>query len=223
MNIGEQISRVRTINKLQNEDAKISDRVIYTQMLNIRDRFIKNEDDKKALSKMIYLFRPLHYVELIEVDTIEACGIDSECTVMRTKDRLPDIVQGASGPVIKAITSIDGTITVNPTTRVSAIRKMNLNEWKYNNDLYYYIEDDYAYFPNLDWDAVRVFAFWEDPYLIESMNDCDSESSCVPMKEREFFCPSHLNDPIMDKVIQEIAGIYSRLREDEFINKNSNT
>lgn len=222
MTIGEQISRVRTINKLQNEDAKISDRVIYTVMLNVLYRFLKNEDDKKALSKMVYLFRPLNYVELVEVDSVEACGVESGCTIMRTKDRLPRIVQGINGPLIKSITALDGQIYLSQTTRASAVRKLRSPNAKYDDNLYYFIEDDYAYFPNFTWDGVKILAFWEDPYEIETLNDCDGVESCLSMQERDFFCPSHLLDPVMDKVIQEVAGIYNRLKEDEFINKNSN-
>lgn len=224
MTIGENISRIRVVNKLQNADVKMSDRVIYNMMITARDWLIKNEDDKKALLRMAFLFKKLEYVELIETDTIEACGIDSECLIMRSKDKLPKMVKAAFGEIIKSVTSIDGKIDLNPTTRKSFNRKLDSDNYKYNEDTYYFIENDYIYLANADWDAISIYGFFEDPAEIDALNSCHNKDAdiCTPIKEREFACPSYLVAKIVEAVNAEIMNDYNRLKEDTTVNKNPN-
>lgn len=223
MTIGEMISRIRTSPKIQNVDALITNRHVYNMMVTARDVLIKNEDDKKALMKMSFLFKPLNYVELIEIDTIEACGIDSDCTLMRTKDKLPEMLKAQFGNIIKDVTSIDGEISLNPLlSRRAFTNRLSSPDLKFDKSFYYYIEGDYMYFPNITWDAVKIYAFWEDPDLIDSLNDCDdSQSLCVPKKDKEFLSPNYLNQPIIDKSIDELLRVYHPVREDSLMNKNT--
>ncbi len=224
MTIGDIISRIRTVNKLQNADARISDRVIYNQMLTSRDVFLKNEDDKKALLKMYFLFKPLNRVDLMEIDTIEACGIDSDCLVMRSVEKLPTIIKAGFGHLIRHVTSLDGKIDLSQTTRRGFNRKVGQNEFKYDHTIYYFIEDEYVYLCNADWEAIRVVAFFEDPAKIDELNACYDDESvvCTPMKEREFLCPNHLVGRIIEVVGAELLRNYNGIREDMFINKNPN-
>lgn len=225
MTIGEIISRIRITNKLQNADVRMTDRVIYNQMLTARDVLIKNEDDKKALLKMAFLFKKLNRVDLIEIDNVEACGIESGCTLMRSRDRLPKILTATFGEIIKSITSLDGKIDMSPTSRKSFNRKVESKNHKYDKDYYFFIEDGYLYLPNVTWDAVSVFAFFEDPALIDYLNACyeDEPIICTPMKERDFACPAYLIKYVIDQTAEEISRLYNRLREDVLMNKNPNT
>lgn len=224
MTIGEIISRIRTLNKLQNADVRISDRVIYNQMITARDVFLKNEDDKKALFKMQFLFKPLFRVDLIEVDITEACDIDSDCTIMRSMEKLPTIIKAGFGHLIKNVTSLDGLIDLSQTSRRSFNTKARTDDFKYNQTKYFFIEDDYLYVPNVDWEAVRMVAFFEEPAYIDYLNSCTTGSPllCTPMKDREFLCPNHLVGRICEAAEMELAKLYNGQREDTFINKNAN-
>lgn len=224
MTIGEIISRIRTSPKIQNIDARISDRTIYNQMITARDVLIKNADQNKELLKMSFLFKPLNHVELIEIDAIEACGIDSDCLIRKTKDPLPKILKAKFGNIILAVTSIDGyTDLQGLTTRRAFTRRIESDDAKYDSTLYYFVEGEYMYFPNLDWEAVRIVAFWEDPDLIDTLNGCEENSLCIPIKDKEFLCPSYLIQPIVDKSIEEILRAYHAVREDSLMNKNTTT
>ncbi len=222
MTIGEIISRIRTSPKIQNVDARISDRNVYNQMITARDVLIKNADENKELLKMSFLFKPLNYVELIEIDAIEACGIDSDCLIRRTKDPLPKMLKAKFGDIILAVTSIDGYTDLQAlVTRRAFTRRIESDDAKYDSSLYYFIEGEYMYFPNLDWEGVRIIAFWQDDELIDQLNGCDEVSLCKPIKDKEFLCPSYLIDAIVGKSIEEIMRAYNAVREDSLMNKNT--
>lgn len=223
MTIGQLISRIRTINKLQNSDARISDRTIYNQMVTARDYLLKNERDKNNTSKLTYLYKPLNYVELIDVDTVGACNIESGCTMKRSKERLPDIIDGKTGDIIKAVTSIDGIVELQPTTQKSILRKAASKNRQYDPNNYYYLEDQYIYTTMVEWDAVKIVAIFANPTLIDQMNDCsNSDFNCVPIKDTEFLCPGYLNTKVIEMASLELMNQYNRLKEDTTINKNPN-
>jgi hypothetical protein len=220
MLIGEIISRVRTTNKLVGADIRITDRYVYNQLTTKRNYFIKLEDDKRRLLKHTQLFKPLNEVELIDVNTAEVCGIDIGKIIKRTRYKLPKIVKAGYGPVIKRVSSLDASELLVQTDENSFSRKVTLDTYKYDKTLYYFLKDGYMYFPNLPWNVVSIEAYFEDPFEVDSLNDC--EDSCEPMQNREFLVPSFLEEVIIKEASEELARYYSRLREDLNINKNPN-
>ena len=70
--IGEAISRVRNTLKAVKEDPFLTDRTIYFSLLKYGKTLLKREDNQNRLMKMSSLFHVLPYVELIDIDKIEA-------------------------------------------------------------------------------------------------------------------------------------------------------
>ena len=109
--IGDVISRIRQITKAEVQDAFVTDRMIYSLVLKFAQLLMRRQDSTNKLKKFNSVWQSLPFVELIEVDKVEAkcSGIQSGCTIMRTKDKLPIFMEGYWGPLIRSVTSIDGS------------------------------------------------------------------------------------------------------------------
>ena len=110
--IGEAISRVRNTLKAVKEDPFLTDRVIYSSLTKYGQTLLKREDNQFKLMKISSIFQVLPYIELIDVDKVEAgcLGVYSGCYFKRSKEKVPSILNGMFGPIIRTVSSIDGTI-----------------------------------------------------------------------------------------------------------------
>jgi hypothetical protein len=147
--IGDTISRVRNIVKGVKEDAFLTDRFIYSLILKYAKLYIRRQDNENKIMRFQSLFEPLPCVELVEVDKIEACcsGIKSKCIIMRTKDRLPTVLEGSFGPLFRTISSIDGSEVIYKTYPSIFTNMTNSTSFKYNKTKYYWYLDGYPLFP----------------------------------------------------------------------------
>lgn len=209
------------MSKLDNADNRLPDRFIYNEAISIRNTLIKQEADKLRLFSVSDLFGTLNKVELIEVDTIEACGIDSDCTIRRTKYKLPKIIASAGGSLIRKVTSLDGTSVAIITTDISYIRKIHINDKHAKRDPLFYLYNEYGYFPNVDWPYAVVEAVFEDSEEIDSLNACDDEKVvCTPFYDKTFPIPEYLESGLKDLLNARLFNYYHRIIEDTDINKN---
>mgnify|MGYP003642944567 CR=1 FL=1 len=90
--VGEAISRVRNTLKAVKEDPFLTDRTIYFSIIKYGQSLMKREDNQLRLMKISNIFRTMPYVDLIEVDKVDAAcvGVYSGCYFKRTKEKLPD-------------------------------------------------------------------------------------------------------------------------------------
>jgi hypothetical protein len=203
--IGNIISRVRTQVKGLKQDPLLTDRVIYTFILKHAKWLMKREDSKNRLLMFSGIIQTLDFVELIEVDKIEAqcTGIKSHCLIKRTKKKMPLFMQGYYGPLIRTVTSLDGSIQVNPTSPTTYVAMTDSKNFKYNNTKYFWYMNDYLYFPNIDWDAVRVEGIFED-----DISDfvCDQEN-CTLRSDGPFNVPDFLHAELENSVFKDLVGM----------------
>src|SRR5690606_2499771 len=161
--IGYTVSRVRNSIKAVKEDAFVTDRYLWSLITKYAKLFIKRQDNQDKLLRFKSLWKTLPCVELIEVDKIEACcGITSGCTIMRTKDKLPTPFEGPFGPMFRTVSSIDVSQEIYPTEPGTYTSMSKTTVFKYNKNLYYWWLNGYMYFPNIEWDAVRIEGVFED-------------------------------------------------------------
>jgi hypothetical protein len=188
--IGDIVSRLRNMIKAVRQDAFVTDRMLYSFFIKYAKFLMKREDGKNKLMAFSSVIQTMDYVELIEVDKVEACctGITSDCTIKRTKEKLPVFMQGYFGPLIRAVTSIDGSEIMQPTTSVTYTRFANGSTFKYNKTKYYWFLNDYLYFPNLQWDAIRVEGIFDDDI---SQWTCE-EDACIVRRDQLLNVPDYL-------------------------------
>ena len=90
--------------------------------------------------KISSLFRVLPYIELIDVDKVEAgcVGVYSGCYFKRSKERIPGILNGMAGPIIRTTSSIDGSIEMFRTDPGTWVSMTKTTTWKYNRNFYFW-------------------------------------------------------------------------------------
>ena len=201
--IGEAISRVRNALKAVKEDAFLTDRTIYFALSKYAKTLIKREDNQFRLMKMSQIFQVLPYVELIDVDRVEAgcIGVYSECYFKRSKDKMPSILDGMFGPIIRTASSIDGSIEMfrtDPGTWVSITKS---STFKYNKRPYFWYLNGYIYCPNIDWDAIRIEAIFEN-----KVETCDTDD-CQIKQDEVLAIPDYLFSEAEQFVLKELTTI----------------
>lgn len=201
--IGEAISRVRNALKAVKEDPFLTDRQIYFVLTKYAKTLIKREDNQFRLMKMSSIFKVLPYIELIDVDKVEAgcVGVYSGCYFKRSKEKLPSILDGMFGPIIRTASSIDGGIEMfrtDPGTWVSITKSTT---YKYNKRPYFWYLNGYIYVPNVDWDAMRIEAIFEN-----DVPTCDSDS-CDPIQNQPLNIPEYLYSEVEQFVLKELTMI----------------
>jgi hypothetical protein len=113
--------------KAVKQESFMTDRMIYTFVLKISKFLMKREDGKMKLLSFSGVIQTMDFVELQEIDKVEACctGIRSNCKIKRTADKLPVFLQGYFGPLIRTISSIDGSEELQPILPSSYIHIAN--------------------------------------------------------------------------------------------------
>jgi hypothetical protein len=212
--INEVISRIRGQVKAEVQDAFVTDRYIYSLVIKFAKLLMRRQDFANKLMKFNSIWNFLPYVELIEIDKVEAkcTGIQSGCTIKRTKDKLPDMIEGYWGPLIRTVSSIDLSIELQQTQPGTYTSITKTTSFRYNKKKYYWFLNNYLYFPNLEWDAVRVEAVFDDDI---SAWLCDEDKdACVPRYEQDLKIPDFLLAEIESQILNVMLNTLKIPQED---------
>jgi len=217
---GESISRIRKAVKGLKADALLTDRMIYSAILKYAKVFIKRADDANKLGKYNGLFQTLPGIELVEVSTIDAecVGINTCCTIKRTADPVPNILEGSFGPIIRGISSVDGSKDLFRTYPKTYVQMTNSTSFKFNKKQYYWWKNGYLFFPNLEWDVVDVDAMWEDAV---SVYLCSADTCCVDRRSEPTNIPESLFADIEGAVKQDFINLQQIPRDNQVDNQSS--
>ena len=203
--IADVVSRVRSQLKIESQDAFVTDRYLYSVILKFAQLLMRRQDHANKLMKFNSVWQPLPFVELIEVDKIEAecTGIQSGCTIKRTKHKLPTFMEGYWGPLIRTVSSIDGSIECQPTNPGTYTSMTKTTSFKYNKNKYFWWLNGYLYLPNVEWDAIKLEGLFEGDI---SFWNCDPEDNCKPRYTQQFFVPEFLLAEIETQVISQMSA-----------------
>ena len=201
--IGETVSRVRNTIKGVKEDAFLTDRFLYSLIIKYANLAIRKLDNENKLMRIQSLFEVLPVVDLIEVSKIEAqcAGIKTNCTIMRTKEHIPEPLEGAEGPLIRSVTSLDGSIVLTNTSPSTYTLMTGQPTFKYNKAQYYWYLEQHLYFPNIEWDAVKI-----DGIFTESTAKfhCDGDV-CKSRQEDRLAIPDFLYAEVESQVLKDLG------------------
>ncbi len=217
------VSDVRGMQKLLSTDALITDRVILSEIKNVRNLLVKRETNLRKLWATDTLFDSLPCLELMEVPLSECCEFIDECTIARSKEKIPRIAEGNYQYVIQGIYSINALggkgkklkeVTVN---RYTNLLKLPIIK----NEIYYMIVNGYLYITNPLLKAVRMAAFFEEDIPNELMfPDCDCgkqytlDELCQNPLDKEFALPGYLEKQVLDMVSQKLLATYFNIKTD---------
>ncbi len=199
------ISRLRNVVKGTKQDAFLTDRFLYSLAIKYAKLYLKRLDDQNKIMRFQSLFVTLPCVELEEVDKVAACcsGIKSGCIIKRTIEPLPDVFEGTYGPLFRTISSIDGSFICTKTNPATFTDIANSTSYKYNKDVYYWFLEGRLYFPNIEWDAVKVELLPENS--IEQYLCCGAP--CKLAQEEQTHIPEYLFAEIEKNVKDDLLNI----------------
>lgn len=203
--IGSVVSRIRGQVKAEVQDAFVTDRYVYSLIQKFAQLLIRRQDDANKLKKFNAIWKTLPFIELIEVDKVEAecTGIQSGCTIKRTKNKLPNMMEGYWGPLIRTVSSIDGSRELKATHPGTYTSLTKTTSFRYNNQKYFWYLNGYLYFPDLEWDAVKLEGVFDD-----DISDwlCDAKDQCTPRYEQDLNIPESLLAEIEQQVIMMMSN-----------------
>lgn len=204
--IGDITSRIRGMIKAYHQDAFITDRYIYSVFKKYADLLMKELDQKGRLIGFSSVFETLDYVALEEVDKVEAAqciGVYSYATFRKTKLSIPMFQEGLHGPMVRSITSLDGSVSLTLTTLDAWVIMSKSKNFKYNKEKYAWYLNDRLYFPNIDWPAVRIEGIFEGDI---SAFKCNYEDKCKIRQEQSLNIPDYLVARIEQMAMTELLG-----------------
>jgi hypothetical protein len=219
--IGDVVSRVRSQLKAESQDAFVTDRYLYSLIIKHAQLFMRRQDSANKLKKFNSVWRSLPFVELIEVDKVEACctGIKTGCTIKRTKEKLPIFLEGYWGPLIRNVSSIDGSIECQATDPGTYTSMTNTTSFKYNTTKYFWWLNGHIYMPNVDWEAFKLEGIFEGDI---SLWLCNGEDKCVPRYRQQCFIPEFLFAEIENQVLSQLMSTAQVPAEDADNKQNVN-
>ena len=202
--IRDTVSRVRTLIKANTEDAFVTDRFIYSEIAKYAHMFIKRDNVANTIINFNTIIKTLPCVELIEVDKVSdtCCAtIRSGCKIKRTKEKIPHVVECRYGPIFRSVTTLDNSNDFTLTTPSTFNSIIGTTTFKYNKTLYFWYINGYLYFPNVDFDYVKVEGIFEDsidPFV------CDDKLKCIYRQDDDLFIPDYLLPEIEQLVIKDL-------------------
>lgn len=221
------ISVVRSSHKLLSSDNLLNDRSIAAEIKAATLLLIKRETNLRRLWATDTLFTTIPCLELIEVPISECCDFVDDCTIARSKYKIPRIAEGNYQYLIQGIYTINamgGKAT--KIKEISINRYINLLKLPIiKKEIYFWINNDYLYITNPSIKAVRISAFFEEDVPNEIMfPDCDcgtnytNEDLCANPLDRKFGLPGYLEKQVLDLTSQKLLSTYFQIPQDKTLN-----
>jgi hypothetical protein len=219
----EHISTVRSSHKLLSTDGTLNDRSIASEIKIATFLLLKRETNLRKLWATDTLFTTIPCLDLEEVPISECCEYVDDCTIARTKYKIPRILEGNYQYLIQGVYSINALggkgkkikeITVN--------RYLNLLKLPIiKKEEYYWIVNDYLYVTNPMVKSIRLAAAFEEDIPNEIMyGECSCGTNvslddfCINPLDKPFNLPGYLQKAVLDMVSQKLLSTYFRIKSD---------
>lgn len=218
------VSDVRSVHKILSTDSLITDRAIASEIRINSLLLIKRETNLRKLWATDTLFTTIPCLEMEEVPISECCDYVDDCTVARTKFKLPRISEGNYQYVIQGVYSINALggkgkklkeITVNRYINLLKLPIVKKEE-------YYWITNGYLYVNNPMIKSIRFVALFEedvDNEILYPECGCGTpeytlEEVCKNPLDKEFPLPGYLEQQVLQLTSQKLLTTYFSLKTD---------
>lgn len=218
------VSTVRASHKLLSSDSLITDRAVAAEIKSSAFLLIKRETNLRKLWATDTIFTTIPCLEMMEVPISECCEYVDECTIARSKYKLPRISEGNYQYLIQGVYSINAMSgTGKKLKEITINRYINLLKLPLiKNQMYYWILNGYLYITNPLLQAIRISAFFEEDVPNEIMfSDCacgnsgpTDEEWCKNPLDKEFALPGYLEKQTLELTSQKLLNTYFRLKTD---------
>jgi hypothetical protein len=217
------VSDVRSTHKLLSTDSLITDRAIASEIRNNALLLIKRETNLRKLWATDTLFTTIPCLEMCQVPISECCDFVDECTVARSKYKLPRVSEGNYQYVIQGVYSINAM-----SGRGTKIKEISVNRYinllklpMIKNEAYFWISNGYLYVSNPALQAIRFVAFFEEDVendILYPECGCGKEYTleeiCINPLDKEFACPGYLEQQVLQITSQKLLSTYFNIKTD---------
>lgn len=202
--IGQVTSRLRNTIKAVRQDSFITDKYLYSIFRKYATLIIRRADDKGRIMPFSSIFETLDWVELIECDYIEAgcMGLKSYRTFRRTKGTIPVFTEGKYGPMVRSITSLDGSVSFQLTNLDNYVLLSKQQNFRFNKTHYCWYLNDHLYFPDVPYPAIRIEGMFEEDI---SAYKCCYDDKCKPRQGQSLNVPDYMLADVEKLVLQELG------------------
>jgi len=174
--IGDVCSRLRGLIKANRQDAFITDRYLYSLFRKHASLSIKRLDEKGRLMAF--------------------------SSFRKTTLPIPVFTEGKWGPMVRSITSLDGSTPFQLTSLDNYVILSNQKNFKYNKTKYCWYLNDRIYFPDVDYPAIRIEGMFEEDI---SIFKCNYDDKCKPRQQQSLNVPDHLLSEIEANVLKDLG------------------
>lgn len=220
MSNNEITSIVLNVLKSNSKDSRISRRLVLSVLESKAKFLISQKLQDKSLYREANIYRELPCVEFISIDKID-CPIAELrlCkSLIRSKNKLPELIWSKYGHTLKEVTSLDGEYVFEPTT-ISQYRRDKQRTGK-SLKKYFYFKDGYVYIPDTEFIAGNLYLLTQDLYELEQICEC-SNNKCDSVWDFEFVCPNKLEEVVIQETIKQLS-LTKQIQEDVNPNLNPN-
>lgn len=218
------VSDVRSMHKLLSSDNLITDRVIASEIKNNSLLLIKRETNLRKLWATGTLFTTIPCLEMVQVPLSECCEYVDECTIARSKYKLPRISEGNYQYLIQGVYSINALGgTGKRLKEITVNRYINLLKLPIvKREEYYFIVNGYLYITNPLLQKIRISAFFETDVPNEIMfpecgcgtPETTDEEWCKNPLDKEYGLPGYLEKQVLELTSQKLLQTYFALKTD---------
>lgn len=218
------VADIRGVHKLISTDALITDRIIASEIRNNTLLLVKRETNMRRLWATNTLFTTIPCLEMVEVPISECCEFVDECTIARSKLKLPRIAEGNYQYIIQGVYSINimggkgkklKEITINRYINLLKLPIIKKEE-------YFWIMNDYLYINNPALKAIRISALFEEDVPSEILYpNCEcggvtytNDEYCLNPLDKEYGLPGYLQNQVLALTSKKLLETYFRLKVD---------
>ncbi len=225
--ISQAINSVRSeLKKFTNDTLTVySNRFIYGKLKKYRNLLLKRDADRNRLRNSNAI-QTLTCLNLETVDMIECCdGIDSGYNVTRSTYKIPKFLDSI---MEKKYIRVYDMLRTNVYEEKSPEVIIQQKKMKYKYPaLSFYIRNNYLYIDGMDRlpkkpEKVLIDCILESPEDAYTFNICEEDACCnegtcifVPMLQREFNCPGHLQAVVEQMTVEELIKTATSLQQDK--------
>lgn len=209
----------------RNTDSIYTNQFLYNELMKHAKWLVRREVAAGRIYINNSFFQTLSCVEVIETSTIEdCCPVKTNCKIYRTKNKLPDMWIDTNGPVLKSVSSVDGSTDFFYTNSTTWQSKKKDPYQKQGDTKYSFFSDGYLWFPEHNPNRVNIYGFYTEDISNLSADNCDGceeEKPCTRFLDTKFMLPEWLIAEMMSNALQSMAGITEKLPNDNQPDKNA--
>lgn len=226
LTIGEAIQRVQSLYSkgVQSRDSRLTSRHIYSALITARSILIRQQSNKnQRINRWAYQVLPCVAVKAAPEHECKDCK-PSECTVLRTVDKLPKLISDMDKMLFKSVTNLNGNISYDSDS-FELVKYSTGNKYTALKPSYY-LRNGYLYITVLKLvEVITIEGLFEDPievWQFPSTCPCP-DCACQSVTDLELPIDRDLLKPMIQIANEELIVLMKQMREDRLDNAIDDT